>query len=84
MEKLYIEETQLQMESCKQFILNELPTTSGWTGGPRCDSAAQDPDLSRSSPTPAERLKPNKPSHHRRKQAVEHPEVAVGVSLKHL
>lgn len=33
---------------------------------------------------PAQWLKPDKPSHHRREKAVENPQVAIGVGLKHL
>lgn len=33
---------------------------------------------------PAQWLKPDKPSDHRRKKAVENPQVAIGVGLKHL
>lgn len=61
----------------------ELPTRARpW--GEFGNRTAQDLDLSWGSTVPAQRLQANKPSHHWRKKAVQHPEVAVSVSLEHL
>lgn len=64
-----------------------LKTPTGGRAGPRRGfgrGAAQQLDLHRGPAVPAQRLQADEPGHRRGKQAVEHPQVAVGVGLKHL